>query len=196
MRKEGFDLEVSLPYLLNRAGVRIGNAFNEEMKRHGLSLQMWRALASLNHQGGESVTDLAAHTSIELSTVSRMVSAGVRRGLMRRRAGGDARTLRIELTASGRALTQRVIPLARLYEQVALAGFGEAEIALLKGMLDRIYVNIAGVDPTARRRAAGAGAARRRASLPRPGRPVGRKRVSSTRSGARRRVAAPTANVA
>lgn len=182
-RKEEFDLETTLPYLLNRAGVRIGNAFNEEMKRHRLTLQMWRALASLYHQAGQSVTDLAAHTSIELSTVSRLVAAGVRNGTMRRRAGDDARTLRIELTAAGRTLTERIIPLARLYEQVALAGFDDAEIALLKRLLERIYVNIAGIDPTVRRRASHPGALQ-----------ATRKRGSNTRSNARRRSTASTAS--
>lgn len=182
-RKPAFDLEVTLPYLLNRAGVRIGNAFNEEMKAHGLTLQTWRALASLHHQDGQSVTELAAHTSIELSTVSRLVSTAVRAGLMRRRAGGDGRTLRIELTGAGRALTERIIPLARLYEQVALAGFDDAEVALLRQMLERIYVNIAGVDPTARPPVSGA---RGRTSGPRTG----------ARTGARRKPAASTANLA
>lgn len=185
-KKPAFDLEVTLPYLLNRAGVRIGNAFNEEMKAHGLTLQMWRALASLYHEDGQSVTELAAHTSIELSTVSRLVSAGVRKGHMRRRAGGDARTLRIELTSSGRELTERIIPLARLYEQVALAGFADAEVALLRQLLERIYVNIAGVDPTARRPLAG----------PRLRGAAARGRTSSQRTGARRKPVVSTANPA
>lgn len=193
-RKEVFDLEATLPYLLNRAGVRIGNAFNAEMKRHRLSLQLWRALASLYHQSGQSVTELAAHTSIELSTVSRLIGAGVRRGMMRRRAGDDARTLRIELTAAGRALTERIIPLARLYEQVALAGFDPSEVALLKRMLDRIYVNIAGVDPTGRGRVAHRGAPRARGSATRNNRVVARK--PGARPEARRKLAAPTPNPA
>jgi DNA-binding MarR family transcriptional regulator len=142
---DDFDLERTLPYLLNRAGVRIGAAFTGDLKAYRLTLPMWRVLASLHHASGQSVTELAEHTSIELSTVSRLVSTGVRRGWLKRRAGDDARTLRIDLAPSGRHLALRIVPLARLYELVALAGFTAEEIATLKRLLARVYVNIAGL---------------------------------------------------
>ncbi len=62
----------------------------------------------------------------------------------RRRADrGDARVVTIHMSERGRAVTARIIPLARRYEAVALAGFRPEEQQALKSMLARVYRNIA-----------------------------------------------------
>ena len=43
-------LDDYLPYLLNRAGARIADAFGKVTRQHGISLQMWRVLAALHHR--------------------------------------------------------------------------------------------------------------------------------------------------
>ena len=67
-----FDLTRYLPYLVNRTGVRIATAFGEELRPHGITLQMWRVLAALDHADGQRISDLAALTSIDVSTSSRL----------------------------------------------------------------------------------------------------------------------------
>src|ERR1700751_2846033 len=41
------DLEQAIPFLLTRAGSRMGNAFAKALKRFGLHLSEWRVCASL-----------------------------------------------------------------------------------------------------------------------------------------------------
>ena len=144
-----FDLERTLPYLLNRAGVRMGNSFNDEIRpRFEVQLPLWRILASLLQQNPQRLTELAEHTSIELSTVSRLVSAAVRRGLVSRSRGDDdARSVAISLTDAGRELVMQIVPMAELYERIALSGFEEHEVVLLKDWLRRIYQNIISLGP-------------------------------------------------
>ena len=138
------DLRATLPYLLGRAGTGLADAFNEEMRQYGISLQVWRILASLLWRDRQRITELALNTSIEVSTVSRLVAANVRRGLLtRQRAGDDARSVEIALTDSGRELVQQVVPIFRLYERVALAGIDEADVQTLKRLLVKVYDNIA-----------------------------------------------------
>lgn len=139
-------LDEYTPYLLNRAGSRIAVAFTEEARRHGVSLSMWRVLAVLHDHGPLRLGDLAEATSIETSTLSRLVQQMTARGFVKRsRAADDLRAVKIRETDAGRAVTATLIPLALDYERRALAGFDETEIAELKGMLRRLFANMAGM---------------------------------------------------
>jgi DNA-binding MarR family transcriptional regulator len=136
-------LEQYLPYLLNRAGARIAAAFNAEMRQIGASLQVWRVLAALREQDGRRMGDLSKTTSIEVSTLTRLVDNMEKDGLVaRRRDPGDARAISLYVTASGRRLTQRIVPIAERYEAVALEGFTAGEVAVLKKALRRLYDNM------------------------------------------------------
>lgn len=144
-----FDLASYLPYLLNRAGTRIADAFTEEVLReHGITLAMWRVLAALDHEDGQRVGQIAALTSIEVSTLSRLVDALERKKLVERRrpatraAGADARAVTVHFTPAGRALTDALIPTALDYETIALEGFSPAEVKQIKSMLQRLFHNM------------------------------------------------------
>jgi DNA-binding MarR family transcriptional regulator len=148
-----FDLSVYLPYLLNRAGSRIAGAFSERLKvEHGITLRMWRVLASLHHRDGQLVGELARMTTVEVSTLSRLLGTMQRRALVERRrpalqaVGSDARTVAIHLTEAGRVLTERLIPEALRYESTALAGFTADEARMLKSMLARLFENMDRLD--------------------------------------------------
>jgi len=139
-------LDAYLPYLLNRAGARIATAFGEEVRPLGATLQMWRVLAALRERDGRRMGDLSRTTSIEVSTLTRVVDTMEGKGLVvRRRAADDARAVMLHVTPAGRRLTQRIVPIAERYEQVALAGFGDAEAERLKEALRRLYANMDGL---------------------------------------------------
>ena len=143
-----FDLASYLPYLVNRVGVRLAEAFGAELAAHGLTLPMWRVLAALESKSGQRVGALAAMTSIELSTLSRLLDAMARRALVRRRrAREDGRAVLVEPTAEGAAVTALLVPRAAQYEQAALAGFPAAEAEALKAMLVRVHRNLAALEP-------------------------------------------------
>ena len=160
-----FDLTRYLPYLINRTGIRIASTFTEAIRAHGITLQMWRVLAALDHADGQRVSDLAALTSIDVSTLSRILDAMQEKGLIERRRGNgrgsvreraDARVVTVHATTTGHAITGEIIPLARHYETVALAGLSPAETEALKAMLIRVYENIAMLEEEAREATAAA----------------------------------------
>lgn len=146
-----FDLTRYLPYLVNRTGVRIATAFSEELRAHAITLPMWRVLAALDHADGQRISDLAALTSIDVSTLSRILDAMQEKGLVERRRGngGDARVVTVHETEAGHALTGKLIPRARYYEEMALRGFTVEETEALKAMLVRVYRNIAALEDEA-----------------------------------------------
>jgi DNA-binding MarR family transcriptional regulator len=136
-------LDGYLPYLLNRAGARIAEAFGKEVRPLGASLQMWRVLAALRERDGRRMGDLSQTTSIEVSTLTRLVDSMEKKGLVvRRRAASDARVVALHATAAGRRLTQRILPIAERYEQVALQGFEAREAEALKAALRWLYANM------------------------------------------------------
>jgi len=121
-------LHAYLPYLLNRAGTRIAQSFGEEVRPLGATLQIWRVLAALREQDGRRMGDLAETTSIEMSTLTRLVDNMEKKGLVsRRRDAADARVVVLHVAQAGRRLTQRILPVAERYERVALAGFDARE---------------------------------------------------------------------
>jgi DNA-binding MarR family transcriptional regulator len=136
-------LDGYLPYLLNRAGARIASAFGEEMRRLGTSLQAWRVLAALRERDGRRMGDLSTTTSIEVSTLTRLVDNMEKTGLVaRRRDANDTRAVLLHVTAAGKKLTRRIVPIAERYEKVALKGFGPADAEMLKVALRRLYANM------------------------------------------------------
>ena len=136
------DLEKAIPFLLARAGARMGNAFAKALKPFGISLSEWRVCASLQHTPGQALSELAAHIATDLSALSRIVDRLVALDLVvRERCDADGRAVRIALSPLGEALTREIIPLAQHYEEVALAGFTAAEVKALRTMLLRLYTN-------------------------------------------------------
>ncbi|MDQ0569039.1 DNA-binding MarR family transcriptional regulator [Variovorax paradoxus] len=141
------DLERAIPYLLARAGMRMGQSFSKELKQFKLSLTEWRVCVALHHKAHQRLSDLALHTSTDPSTLSRVVDGLLQRGvLVRDRSDEDARALALSLTPAGRDLTLRIIPLAQVYERVSLSGLSVAQAESLRDMLRMVYDNLAVLD--------------------------------------------------
>lgn len=138
-----FNLGEYLPYLLNRAGARIATNFTRDVRHLDISLQEWRVMAALQHSGAQRMSDLADLTSVDRTTLSRLIGRMEDAGLVRReRIKDDGREVHIHLSDKGQTITAEILPLAARYEDVALDGFSEAEVEALKSMLKRIYGNL------------------------------------------------------
>jgi len=139
------DLGNYLPYLINRVGFALVESFTAEaLKQHDLTIDMWRVLAALSHNGGQRQVDLAGLTSIDASTLSRLVSRLVRMGLVTRsRSQRSNREVLVALSGKGRALVRRLIPIAKKLERKASAGLSAKDLAAVKRLLSRMYLNFA-----------------------------------------------------
>ena len=142
------DLGNYLPYLINRVGFALVESFTRgALTPNGLSIAMWRVLAALSNNGEQRQVDLVTMTSIDASTMSRLVSRLVRDGLVTRsRSAKSSREVVVELSPKGRVLVQRLIPIAKKLEQTASAGLPPKDLAVAKRALGRMYANLAGRD--------------------------------------------------
>jgi DNA-binding MarR family transcriptional regulator len=167
------NLQDFLPYLLNRAGLRIGVMFSRDIEDYDVTLPMWRVLLELWHHGDHRLGELSERTSIDLSTLSRLLVSMQRKKLIvRRRSGLDGRALSVTLTQRGLELGESIAPYAIRYEDIAKKGLSDSEVRTLKDLLKIVYQNLETADrevlrqqnnerPRAKPRAAKAPAKRR-----------------------------------
>lgn len=143
-----YRLTKSFPYLLNRVGVRMGELFVRRIAPYDVTLPMYRVLASLWETGDRRLGDLAAATTVEVSTLSRLIGEMKRKGLVsRRRCADNERTVAINLTAKGRALAEELMPIAQHFEDVAVRDFSADEVARIKTVLTTVYSNLDAIEP-------------------------------------------------
>ena len=139
------DLGNYLPYLVNRlGGALVANFTASSLAPIELTIDMWRMLAVLSYGRAQRQVDLVGMTSIEASTVSRLVTRLARMGLVtRKRSETSNREVVIELTAKGRTLVDRIIPNAHKLELTASAGIPAKDMAVVKRALRQMYDNLA-----------------------------------------------------
>jgi DNA-binding MarR family transcriptional regulator len=139
------DFNEYLPYLINRVGWLLVIDFGQNtLARHHLSIAMWRVLAVLANNDGQRQIDVAARTSIDVSTLSRVVTRLVKMGLVTRtRSAINSREVVVRLTPKGAAVLVRVIPHAIALERTAMAGVPAKDLGVVRRSLRRMYQNLA-----------------------------------------------------
>ena len=137
------ELGTYLPYLVNRVGQRFIADIAPALNEAGVDIQSWRVLIALYQRGGQPVGALSDLTSINFSTLSRVLGRMEKSDLVRRRRDtDDARSFTIELTENGRSVTEQILPRAAELEAQATSNFSEAELATLRQLLGKLYAGL------------------------------------------------------
>ena len=142
--KPRLQLENYLPYLVNRVGAALADRFTATtLERHQLSIMMWRVLVVLSNNGGRRLIDLSQMTSIDLSTLSRMVARLVRLGMVsRKRSKVSDREVEVKLTLKGQSLVARIIPIGIDYEKQLIKDISASDVAVAQRVLRKMYANL------------------------------------------------------
>jgi len=135
-----FDLSSFLPYQLAVASSRISREFSERYKREfGLSIPEWRVLAHLEQSDAVSVREIHERVDMDKSKVSRAAARLESSGLIEKRENPeDRRLLDMRLTAKGRDLIARIVPIADAYQAQLTALLGPHAEGFRTG-LQRLY---------------------------------------------------------
>ena len=135
-----YKLTTSMPFLLARLGVRMGTLFGQRIAAYDLTLPMYRVLAALSERPNQKLGELSEMTTVELSTMSRLVGTMTARGLVsRHRPPGNERIVQINLTDRGVEMAALLRKEAEHYEDVAVSTLKSSEIQRLKRVLNRIF---------------------------------------------------------
>jgi MarR family transcriptional regulator, organic hydroperoxide resistance regulator len=137
------ELGTYLPYLVNRVGQRFISDITPVLSEAGVDIQSWRVLIALSQRGSQPVGALSDLTSINFSTLSRVLGRMEKKDLVRRHRGADdARSFTIDLTATGRSVTETILPQATALEAKVTGDFSEAELAMLRQLLGKLYAGL------------------------------------------------------
>ena len=134
------DLETFLPYRLSVLANRVSRALAEVYEaRFGITPSEWRLIAILARFGPMSANGVCDRSAMDKVQVSRAVARAGAAGLVDRRIDHeDRRRSVLSLTGQGRAVHDRIVPLAREVEARLLDGLDAGERALLSALIDRL----------------------------------------------------------
>jgi DNA-binding MarR family transcriptional regulator len=144
VRSNDLDLANYLPYLVNRVGAALVTEFTAQgLASENLTIAMWRVLAALSFAGAQRQVDVSALTSIEVSTLSRIVAQLARRGLVtRERSATSNREVTVALSSRGQAVVKKLIPVARALERKALGSIPAKDVLALRRVLRTVFENM------------------------------------------------------
>lgn len=125
-----------LLYLLARASHNLSSEFHGTLRRAGVSVPVWRVLATLSGGAPETVTGLAEACLLQQPTMTKLLDRMVRDELVQRLPDArDRRVVRIEATPRGQTVVADLLVAARQHEAQVMARFPEMDPAALKRLL-------------------------------------------------------------
>lgn len=138
-----FELSRYIPYLVRRTSARVDEIIRPKLDEVGLTLDMWRVVITIHVHGPQSLGDLARRTSVNLSTLSRLIGSMERAKLVRRRrVVGNGRMVKIDLLPLGRKRCRGFLPFALALERHITKRFSGAELRTLRELLIRLYAAV------------------------------------------------------
>ena len=106
----------------------------------------WRVLAALGANNGMAAKDIGAYSTLDKMQVSRAVARLEEAGLITRATDdADRRAKILTLTGSGRALFQKIVPLAQAREDYLLEDLDPKERAVLDKAMAKVLVRAQGL---------------------------------------------------
>lgn len=139
-KKDDFDLQSFLPYLLAQAAEASSLSFQQVYKgRYGMLRTDWRVLFHLGQNGRMTAKEIGERARTHKTKISRAVRRlEERRFLTRTRDENDRRSEHLELTAAGVAAYRDLREVAAAYEKTLTRPFSPQEVALLRRMLQKL----------------------------------------------------------
>jgi DNA-binding MarR family transcriptional regulator len=134
------DLLRFVPFRLNRLAAEVSRDLAAVYAdRFGIDVTEWRVLATLGMREPRSAQFIVRCTRTHKSKVSRAVTRLALGGLIEGVPNDDdRRETQLRMTAKGRALYERLVPIVLDYEQRLLSGLSESELQGLIAGLERL----------------------------------------------------------
>src|SRR5688572_8456939 len=132
---QNYRVEDSVGFRITRLRAAIFATVDREVAPWGVSSAQAAILIYIAHGRGNRAADIARDYSYDTGSMTRMIDRLVKKGLLRRvRDTGDRRAVRLELTAKGQKLTERLPAVAARSLNALLRGFTREELDQLKGL--------------------------------------------------------------
>lgn len=122
-----FDLDSFTPYRVAVAAQKLSEGLAKRYRHEfGISIPEWRVLVHVNHFDGVSVRDVEVRVAMEKSKVSRAATRLEREGYITKRSNdSDGRLIELHMTGKGRALMEKLLPMAKEHQETLTKILGE-----------------------------------------------------------------------
>lgn len=141
-KKAGFSVEDSHAYYIYSIQAASYASLADAVRGHGLTTPAWRVIANLQENDGISVRDLAQRTVVDVSNLSKLITAMSAQGLVtKKRSTDDARVMLVHITDKGRGTFEAALPAVRRVLDHNLEGFSDKERDRFRGYLKRMMDN-------------------------------------------------------
>lgn len=115
---------------------------NQELGKHGLHRAQWTILYYLVNEGPATLVELAHYQRVEKPTMTRTVSRLEELGYVEHFPGKDRREKRMQLTAEGAKVYEKVRLTVDAFEQEILNGIPEETQQLIIDSMKTIRTNL------------------------------------------------------
>jgi DNA-binding MarR family transcriptional regulator len=133
-----------LAHLVKEATRAFIRALHLRLAEHDVSFGHWTFLRVLWERDGLTQKQLSDAAGVMEPSTFAAVTAMERRGYVTRtRRDGNRKNVYVELTATGRALRHKLVPLAEEVNRIGVAGIAEDEIMVTRRVLQAIIENLA-----------------------------------------------------
>jgi DNA-binding MarR family transcriptional regulator len=131
---------------------RYNQLFVQAMRPLRVTVSRYRTLAILSELADLTVNELARHSSIERSALSRLLDQMEHEALIvRRPSRADRRAIEIRITAKGRDAFLAMRPVRRAVLRQAVDGIAPAEIDRMRTVIQRMLHNLDDAKPARKR---------------------------------------------
>jgi len=133
----------SVLYWIGMLEVKFNREFVRRIGAGKAIVPRWRTLSVLADVDGLTINELARHTFIDRSALSRLLTLMMREGLVRcRPREADKRNVEVFITAKGRVAFRRMLPIRRAVFRQAAAGLSQEAIidfvAVVRAMIAKL----------------------------------------------------------
>jgi DNA-binding MarR family transcriptional regulator len=135
--------EQSLGYQIRYAYRIFVKALADELAPHRITTGQWSVLRVLWQEEGLSQVELAQRMMVEKASLTAVLKAMASEGLITRvRNADDRRKVNIFLTASGRRLKSKILPVIGKINKRATRRLSPADVQQLRRLLARLMINL------------------------------------------------------
>lgn len=133
----------SLGYQIRYAYRIFVRALADELGPHRITTGQWSALRVLWQEDGLSQVELAQRMMVEKASLTAVLKVMAADGLITRvRNTDDRRKVNIYLTAHGRRLKSKILPLIGKINKRATRRLSSADVQQLRRLLGRVMINL------------------------------------------------------
>ncbi len=138
---QALELENFLPYRLSILAQLVSDSLHDlYADRFGLSVTQWRVMAALGRFAPLTASEVGQRIVMDKVAVSRAVANLLERGLVERATDReDRRRAPLRLSAAGRAMHAKIVPLALKYESELYKGLPAEDRRTLNSLCDKLF---------------------------------------------------------